>query len=116
VEHLERRLVTSEAELPLELQGAHAWCLCRNEVSRPEPDREWLSRAVHDGPGSETYLVAAVTTFEHAGAGPKTPRITNKITGRAFEAFRPPDPFQVAGAGRFIGEQLLELQQGLGQI
>ena len=60
--------------------------------------------------------MAAVTTFEHAGAGPKTPWITNKTTGRTFEAFRPPDLFQVTGAGRFIGEKLLELQQGLGEI
>jgi hypothetical protein len=56
--------------------------------------------------------MAAVTTFDHAGAGSKTPRITATTTGRASEAFRPPHPFQVSGAGRLIGEQPLKLQQG----
>ena len=55
-------------------------------------------------------------SFEHAGAGPKPSRLTEKTTGQAFEAFRPPDQLQVPGAGRLIGEELLELQKGLGEV
>ncbi len=104
------------AYLSMELQGAHSWCLCHNEVRRPEPHREWLSRAVHDGPSSETDLVAAVTTFDQVGSGPKTPRITNNTTGRTFEAYRHPHPFQMPGVGCLIEEKLLKLQQGLRKI
>jgi len=71
---------------------------------------------MHDSAGCEADLVAAVTTFEHAGAGPKTPRIIDNTAGRAFEALRPPDPLQVAGAGLLIGEELLELQQAPGVV
>ena len=66
---------------------------------------------MHDGAGCEASLVAAVATFKHAGAGLKTPRITGNTASRTFEAPRPPDPFQVVGAGLLIGEALLELQQ-----
>ena len=40
VEDLERRLVAVQAKLALELDGRDAWRMARNEVGRPEPDRQ----------------------------------------------------------------------------
>jgi len=47
VEDLECRLVSSEGELPLELQGGLASSLGRNQISAPEPNRECGVRRLH---------------------------------------------------------------------
>jgi len=67
---------------------------------------------MHDRAGSEADVLAALTAFEYAGPRPKPPRLADNTARRAFEAFWPPDSLQMAGAGRLIGEELLEFQQG----
>ena len=116
VQHLKRRLVASEAELPLKLKGAHTGSLSCDKVGRPEPYLQWLSRAVHDGARCKAGLVAAVTTFEYMGAGQKPPWLLEKSACRAFKTFRPADMRQMTCAGLLIGEVLLELHECLGEV
>src|ERR1019366_9998066 len=48
VEDLKGCLVTREPELPLELDGRHAWGLACDEVGGPEPSGQRRVAALHD--------------------------------------------------------------------
>ena len=104
-------LVALDAKLPLELEGAHTRRLRCHHVRSPKPDWQGLPRSVHDRARCKTNLVSALTTFQHAWSGLKTPRVTDPTTGWAFETFWPPDTFQMASAGHLIREEMLKLQQ-----
>src|SRR5216683_3808495 len=61
VEDLERRLVAVQAKLALELDGRHAWRMARNEVCRPEPDRQRRAGPLHDRASRQRVIPLTVT-------------------------------------------------------
>lgn len=64
VKHLEGRLVPRHSEELLELEGAHAGCMGRDQPSAPEPGGDRDFRPMHDGPSGQTRLVLVRTATE----------------------------------------------------
>src|SRR6516225_6245061 len=65
VEDLERRFVAVQAKLALELDGGHAWCMARNEVCGPEPDRQRRAGPLHDSASGQRVIPLTVAAPEN---------------------------------------------------
>src|SRR5271170_1366943 len=102
VKYLERRLITVQAKLPLELDRRHAGRMARNEVCRPEPDRQRRAGPLHDRAGRQRIIPL---TF----AAPQNLRPVGEAVGfagfaapSADEPVAPADGFKVSSASRIV--------------
>ena len=111
VQDLKGCLVTREPELPLELDGRHAWGLARDEVSSPEPCGQWRVAALHDRADSQSCLTSAFAACQHARAGRNAERFASRTTVRTDEAVSPARLFEVFSAGGIVREEPLKLRQ-----
>jgi len=90
MKHRERRLICSNIELALKLDGGLAWRLCRHEISAPKPRRERHMARLHNRPGGERrILFASPATQYNRRAGCETVRLADVPAPRASEAVRP---------------------------
>ena len=66
-------LVGAEAELPPKLKGRDAIGMGGHQIGGPEPDAERQLAAMHEGPGPERGLAAAMTAFVGPSLGRQPP-------------------------------------------
>src|SRR6516162_3188487 len=105
VEDLDRRLVAVQAKLTLELDGGHAWCMARNEVCGPEPDRQRRAGPLHDRASGQRVIPLTVAAPENV------PPVGEAVGFAGFAGFAapsadkpvaPPDGFKLTGAIRVV--------------
>ena len=94
----------------MQLQGGDPVGVAGHQISGPEPDGEAELRAVHDGAGGHRGLLVAAGAFEGESLGLERPGL-DAATARADEAVWPAGFDEIIGAGAFIAEALLELQE-----
>src|ERR1019366_3231805 len=106
MKHSERRLVSGDPKLALELDGGLARRLCRHEVCAPKPSREWHMTRLHDRASGERRVLFTGTAAQYdRRAGRKTVRLADMPALRTREAIRPADRLQITGASVIIGEE-----------
>ena len=105
-----RRLVRTEPQLFLHLQGGDAVGVGGHQVGGPEPGDERHLRAVHHRAGGHRGLLAATGAFPGEGLRRQSPSLIT-IAGRTPEAVRPAGIRQIRRTGALVGEAALELQQ-----
>ena len=110
-----RGLVGAQRELALQLQGRDAVRMGRHQIGRPEPRSQRQLGVVHDRVGGHRGLPAAAGAFPGPRLGLQFPPLAVAAAG-ADEAHGPARRKQVFDAGSFIGEALLELDQGAGKL
>lgn len=115
VQHLERRLVTGQSKLALELQRGPAWRLRRHQIRRPEPDLQWCAGRVHDGPRREIRVALAVAAPQDRRLALKPVRRALRAAAEASKAIRPTDLLQIGDTGLLIGKHPLKVQQACRQ-
>ena len=109
MEHLKRRLLSGQAQLPLKLERRLTWHLRHHEVSSPKPNRQSHVAGLHDGISRERYV-------GFAGAASQNDRCSlGKTVGcfiipafRANETVRPPQMLKVSRADGIIGKSPLK--------
>jgi len=109
VQDAEGRLVTSEAELPLELHRRHALRLTGDQIGGPEPDAQWRMAALHDSADHQPRVLATFSAAQDARAVIKTERLSTRLTVWANEPAVPAGFFQIGSAGRVVRKKTLEL-------
>ena len=82
-----------------------------HQISGPEPQGQRQLGAVQDTSGGPRGLLAAPGTFVSPCLGLQEPSFAMAAAG-ADKALRPAYRGEIGGAGRFIRETLLELDQG----
>lgn len=113
VEDLKGRLVASERELALELNGRLAGGLRGHKVSTPKPRREAGVARLHDGARRERRVGFATTAAKHhRRSARKTVWFTDEPAFRARKTIRPSDRLKVLRASVVIGEHLLKRWKG----
>jgi hypothetical protein len=115
VQDLEGRLVALEAKLALELRRAESGRVAGDQIRGPEPRRERRARPLHDRPGRQRYVAAALAAAQHARPVGEPERLARPLAVRTAKAALPADFLQIGGAGRVIGKELLEARQRLGE-
>jgi len=112
VKDCERRLVTGDAELALELDGRLAGRLRRHEVCAPKPSREWHMSRLHDRTRRERRIVfAGAATQYNRRAGSKPVWFADDTALLAREAVWPADRLQITGASAIIRKDALKLRK-----
>ncbi len=94
VKHPERRLVTLDSELPLELKGRHPRRLRCHHVGTPEPHLRWSLRPVHDRPGRERGVTTACRASTHPRLLLGTAGFAAPVAVMADKTVRPSDGYQ----------------------
>jgi hypothetical protein len=109
VKHRERRFISSDIKLALELKGGLAGRLCCHEISAPKPRRERHMTRLHDRSRSEGYIFLTGPAAQHnRRAGCETVRLASMSARRAREAVWPAHCLQITGASTVIRENALE--------
>ena len=115
VQDLEGRLVPAEAKLALKLGGAHTRRVAGDQIRGPEPDVQRGLGVLHDRPGLERRVLAALPATQHAGARHEAERLPSPTAVGADKPVFPADALKVGRARRVVREQPLELRQRLGE-
>ena len=112
MKHRERRLICSNIELALKLDGGLAGRLCRHEISAPKPRRERHMARLHNRPGGQRRILFAGTAAQHnRRACCETIRLAGMPALLASEAVRPPHRLQIMRASAIIREDALEFRK-----
>src|SRR5208282_4420788 len=102
-------LVAREPKLALKLHGGHAGRLAGDEVSSPEPYAQRRVAALHDGPGRQSRLAAAFAAGQDARPRGDAERFADFPAMGAGETLGPSGLFKIAGTGRVVRKEPLEL-------
>lgn len=111
VQHLECRLVPSQAQELLELQGRHSGGMARDEPCPPEPGGDGHLRFLHDRPGGQPGVALAQPTPEHVRLVLEAVGLAPGLAVRADEASREACDVEVCHAGALVREDPLEVRQ-----
>jgi hypothetical protein len=112
VEYLKGRLITRERKLALELDGGLSGDLRGHEVRAPKPRGERRVARLHYGASRKRCIGFASTTSQHdRRASCESVRLSYKPALRTRKSARPTNRFEVASAGRVIGENPLKLRK-----
>src|SRR6516165_2437959 len=111
VEDLERRFVAVQAKLALELDGRHAWCMARNQVCGPEPDRQRRAGPLHDRASRQRVIPLTVAAPQNVRPIGEAVGFAGFAAPSADKPIAPADGFKVSSARRIVRKQALELGQ-----
>jgi hypothetical protein len=111
VEDLEGGFVSAKAKLPLELDRRHAGREAGREVSSPKPNRQWRVRPLHDGPGSQGIVLAALAAPQDVRASIEPERLAAFAAPLTDKPVAPADRFEICRTGGVIGKQPLEFRE-----
>ncbi len=111
VENLKGCFVARQPELALELNCRDVRCLTGDEIGRPKPYRERRVRALHDGAGRETCIVAAMTAAKHPRPRGNVPWRIRRPTVRTDKSITPSGALKICSARCLIREDLLKFRQ-----
>jgi hypothetical protein len=112
MKHCERRLICSNIELALKLDGGLAGRLCRHKISTPKPRRERHMARLHNRPGGEGRIFFAGPAAQYnRRAGCETVRLARNPALRTSEAVRPAHGFQIFGASAIIRKDALKFRE-----
>jgi hypothetical protein len=112
MKHRERRLICSNIELALKLDGGLAWRLCRHEVRAPKPRRKRHMARLHNRPGGERRILFASPAAQYnRRAGCETVRLADVPASWASEAVRPANCLQITRASAIIRENVLKFRK-----
>jgi hypothetical protein len=112
VKHRERRFISSDVKLALELEGGLAGRLCSHEVSPPKPSREGHMARLHNRSSRQRCIFLTGPAAQHnRRAGCEAVRLANEGARRTGEPFRPAKRLQIMGASAIIGEDALKFRK-----
>jgi hypothetical protein len=111
----ERRLVSLDFKLALELHGRNARNNGRGQIGAPKPRRQWCMRPGHHGPNCQRRLLAAFAAGQDAGPRRHAERLAFFVAMRALKALRPLGTLQISGARGIVREQPLKVPERLGK-
>src|SRR6266851_2677792 len=111
VEDLERRLVAVQAKLALELDRRYARRMARNEVCRPEPDRQRRAASLHDRASSQRVIPLTFAAPQNLQPVGEAVGFAGFAAPSAHEPLAPADGFKVSSASRIVRKETLELGQ-----
>jgi hypothetical protein len=112
MKHCERRLICSNIELALKLDGGLAGRLCRHKISTPKPRRERHMARLHNRPGGERRILFASPAAQYnRRAGCETVRLADVPASWASEAVRPANCLQITRASAIISENVLKFRK-----
>ena len=111
VEDLKRRLVSTDAKLALELDGAKAGRQRCGEVGSPEPHAQRRVRALHHRSRCQRIVLATFAAAQDMRTVGEAERIASLAAPHAHKAVLPADRLHVGRASHIVREQPLELRQ-----
>src|SRR5215472_6568575 len=111
VKYLERRLITVQAKLPLELDRRHAGRMARNKVCRPEPDRQRRAGPLHDRAGRQRVIPLTFATPQNLQSVGKAVGFAGFTTPSADKPVAPADRLKVSRARRIVRKEPLKLRE-----
>jgi hypothetical protein len=112
VKHRERRFISSDVKLALELEGGFTGRLCSHEVSAPKPSREGHMARLHDRSSRQRCIFLTGAAAQHnRRAGRETVRLADGSALRASEAVRPANRLQIMGASAIIWKDALKFRK-----
>src|SRR5215472_11058404 len=111
VKYLERRLITVQAKLPLELDRRHAGRMARNEVCRPEPDRQRRAAPLHDRARRQRVIPLTFAAPQNLQSVGEAVGFAKFAAPSAHEPLAPADGLKVSSASRIVSKEALELGQ-----
>ena len=109
------RLVRSQPQLRLQLQGGDAVGMSGHQIRRPEPDGQRQLRAVHHCAGGNRGLPAAAGALPGERLGRKLPALAVSAR-RAAEPVRPARLRQIPGTRTLVRKAALKLDQRAGKV
>src|SRR5512147_1254697 len=109
------RLVRSQSQLSLQLQGGDAVGVGGHQIRRPEPDGELELRGVHHRAGGHRGLPPAGGALPGEGLARQLPALALPA-GRTAEAVRPAHPRQILSTRPLIREAALKLDERTGKV